>query len=62
MSAITVARLDELRSYAIARAPRDEYTDALRKAPRLIVVAHLLRSAGHTLALTARVAMGRTRR
>ena len=64
MSAITLAVLTARRADAV-RAPSaaaDAYLDALRKAPRPVVVAHLVRAAGHLLALAVRVGVRGVRR
>lgn len=65
MSAISVAHLHELRGdvmwKARASAEHEKYTDALQKAPRAVVVAHLLRASLNLLVLAACVATGRQR-
>lgn len=62
MSAVTVAYLDALLGLAMASARADDYVDALRKAPGLVVAAHLTRVAFGLLRLAARAATGRVRR
>lgn len=57
MSAITVARLDHLRTEVTLRADTDAYLDALGKAPRAVVVAHVVGVAVRLLVVAARTAV-----
>lgn len=64
MSAITVAVLRARRGEAMSAhtAASDAYVAALRKAPQMVVSAHLLRVAAHLVVLAVRVGAGRVRR
>jgi hypothetical protein len=65
MSAVTIAHLDELRANVMwkarATAEHDKYADALQKAPRAVVVAHLLRATLDLLVLAGQRATRRAR-
>lgn len=62
MSAYTVAALAHARSRAVAQVDCTEYRDALRKAPRAVVVGHLLQASAHLLRLAVRAAIRRAPR
>ena len=66
MSAIRVATLNELRGHTVVAArftpADDDYQAALRKAPRPVVVGHLICVSANLMVLAARVATGRVRR